>query len=134
MRHAAMYHGSFERNFVALKPGTTSFEGSDGGMHPIPAWPASADGMRIGYMEKTGKKFMIVRVQRGNTDIVLKNELVIDLPRHFGHGKRLGPEPTLIEDDGLMVGLLEDLIRKNPEQATELMRLRTELKTAHPAK
>lgn len=129
-----MYHGSFERNFVALKPGTTSFEGSDGAMHPIPAWPASADGMRIGYMEKSGKKFMIVRVQRGNTDIVLKNELVIDLPRHFGHGKRLGPEPTLIEDDGLMVGLLEDLIRKNPEQATELMRLRTELKTAQPTK
>jgi hypothetical protein len=129
-----MYHGSFERNFVALKPGTTSFEGSDGAMHQIPAWPASADGMRIGYMEKAGKKFMIVRVQRGNIDIVLKNELVIDLPRHFGHGKRLGPEPTLIEDDGLIVGLLEDLIRKNPEQATELMQLRTDLKTAPPAK
>src|SRR5687767_11344882 len=132
MRHAAMYHGSFERNFAGLKPGATTFEGSDGTAHPIPEWPKSADGVRIGYMEKTGKKFMIVRLQRGKTDIVLKHELVIDLPRHFGHGKRLGPEPTLIEDDELIVGLLEDLIRRNPEQSADLMRLRTDLKLSRP--
>lgn len=132
MRHAAMYHGSFERNFAGLKAGATTFEGSDGATHPIPAWPKSADGLRIGYMEKAGKKFMIVRVQRGDTDIVLKHELVIDLPRHFGHGKRLGPEPTLIDDDALMIGLLEDLIRRNPEQGPALMALRGQLKPTKP--
>src|SRR4051812_5950359 len=43
MRHALMYVGGFERNFQNLTPETNSFEGSDGKLHPYPAWPASAD-------------------------------------------------------------------------------------------
>ena len=125
-----MYHGAFERNFDTLKPGATEFEGSDGKVHAIPAWPASADGVKVGYMEKSGKKFHIVRVVYGDADVVLKNSVVIDLARHFGYGKRLGPEPTLVEDDGLMVTLLEDVLRKNPEQGAELMPIRAAVKTA----
>jgi hypothetical protein len=123
-----MYQGSYERNFENFKPGATHFEGADGESNPIPAWPGSADGVRIGYMEKAGKKFFIVRVQYGDADVVLRNPLVIDLARYFGYGKRLGPEPTLIEDDALIVTLLEDVLRKNPEQSNELLPVRAALK------
>lgn len=130
MRHAAMYQGSYERNFEKLKPGTTEFEGHDGDMHAIPPWPKSADGLRIGYMEKAGKKFHVVRLQYADTDVVLKNSMVIDLARHFGYGKRLGPEPTLIEDNALMVTLVEDVLRKNPHLSDALMPVRAALKMA----
>jgi hypothetical protein len=131
MRHAAMYHGAFERNFGKLKAGATTFEGSDGAQHELAPWPKAADGIHIGYMEKPGKKFFVVRVQFGATDVVLKKELVIDLARHFGYGKRLGPEPTIVEDDGLMVTLLEDVIRVNPEQSAELMTIRRQIRDRH---
>jgi hypothetical protein len=52
-----MYIGNFEKNFPNLTNATTSFVGSDGGMHPYHPWPSSANGLRIGYMEKAGKKF-----------------------------------------------------------------------------
>ncbi len=130
MRHALMYHGGFERNFSALKPGATSFEGTDGKSHQLPPWPASADGVRFGYMEKAGKKFCVVRVLFGKEDIVLKNELVIDPGRHTGFGHRLGPEPTSVEDDNAVLTLLEDVIKKNAADATALMNLRTQFKAA----
>ena len=76
MRHALMYIGGFERNFPKLTPTTTAFEGTDGQMHPYAPWPTSADGLRIGYMEKAGKKFVAVRVADGTDDVVVTNELV----------------------------------------------------------
>jgi hypothetical protein len=123
-----MYHGGFERNFPNLKPGVTSFEGTDGASHPIPPWPAGADGVCIGYMEKAGKKFMIVRVVHGSTDVVLPDPLVIDPARHMGHGKRFGAAPTLVDDDGIMITVLEDVMKKNPGTANALMPVRQKLK------
>lgn len=123
-----MYHGGYERNFPKLKAGATSFEGTDGATHQIPAWPAGADGVCIGYMEKAGKKFMAVRVVKGSTDVVLADGLAIDSARHMGHGKRFGAAPTLVDDDGLMITLLEDIMKKNPGTATALMPIRTSLK------
>lgn len=132
MNHCFMYHGAFERNFQNLKPGATTFEGSDGATHPIPAWPQGADGVCIGYMEKPGKKFMAVRVVYGKTDVVLGTELVLDAARHMGYGKRFGAAPTLVDDDGIMITLLEDIMKKNPAQGDQLMPIRKQLKT--PAK
>jgi hypothetical protein len=123
-----MYHGGFERNFPNLKPGASSFEGTDGASHPIPPWPAGADGVCIGYMEKAGKKFMIVRVAHGATDVVLPDPLVIDPARHMGHGKRFGAAPTLVDDDGIMITVLEDVMKKNPGTANALMPIRQKLK------
>ena len=51
MQHALMYHGGFERNFRKLASGTSTFEGTDGNVHDIPAWPTSANGLRFAYME-----------------------------------------------------------------------------------
>lgn len=132
MNHCYMYHGGFERNFPNLKPGARTFEGTDGASHQIPPWPSSADGVCIGYMEKAGKKFMIVRVAHGATDVILPDPLVIDPARHMGHGKRFGAAPTLVDDDGIMITVLEDVMKKNPGTANALMPVRQKLKA--PAK
>jgi hypothetical protein len=119
-----MYQGGFERNFAKLKPGTTTFEGTDGTQHPIPAIPSEVDGVCVGYMEKAGKKFAAVRVQRGKDDVILKNELRLDPGRHMGSSKRFSPEPTIVDDE-MMATVLGDIMEKNPEQRPELAKIRS---------
>jgi hypothetical protein len=127
MRHAFLYHGGLERNHPALKPGATSFTGTDGYVHELPEWPASAY-LRFGYMEKAGKKFCVVRVADGESDVVLDTEQVIEPGRHMGFGVRLSPEPTLVEDDSTIMVLLEDIIKKNERLAPELLKIRDRFK------
>ena len=123
MPHALMYHGSFESNFSRMKPGATSFLGSDSSERVIPDWPDEADGLRIGYMEKAGKRFVAVRVMDDQGDVILGNELLIDPPSHMGYGKRFSPEPTIIDDDAAKQ-LLNDIMEKNPDQRAELTAIR----------
>jgi hypothetical protein len=123
MRHCLLYAGAFERNFPALRPGATTFEGSDGASHSLPAVPADVDGVRVSYMEKAGKKFYAVRVQSGNNDVVLQHDVLIDPPTHMGYGKRFGPEPTVVDDEA-MAALLVDIMAKNPEQKMQLANAR----------
>jgi len=123
MRHCLMYHGGFERNFSKLKPGATTFEGTDGSSHALPDVPDDVDGVRVGYMEKTGKKFCAVRVQSGKNDIVLQHEVLLDPPTHMGYGKRFGPEPTVIDDEA-MATLLADIMAKNPDQKMQIANAR----------
>ncbi len=130
MRPCLMYHGAFERNFGKLAPKATSCEGTDGKAHQLPPWPTSANGLCFGYMEKAGKKFCVVRVVYGSDDVLLGNELVIDPGRHTGFGHRLGPEPTLVEDDAVAMTLLEDVIKRNAADATALLALRERYKVA----
>ena len=134
MRHALRYVGGFERNFPTLTPATDAFEGSDGRLHPYPPWPSSADGLRISYMEKAGKKFVAVRVADGTSDVVLPNEMVLVPGEHFGYGVHLGPEPTLVEDNAAILKLLEDIIKKNAASSEELLRMRTRLKAGASGK
>jgi hypothetical protein len=119
-----MYHGGFERNFPNLKPGTTTFQGTDGEEHELPEAPAKCDGMRIYYMEKAGKKFAAVRVQHGKDDLVLEKELLLDPARHMGYGKRFSAEPTEIGDEFAAV-ILEDMMQQNTEQRRTLVQLRS---------
>src|SRR5215204_1075291 len=124
MRHALMYVGGFERNFPKLTTSTTSFDGTDGQSHPYQAWPSSADGLRVSYMEKHGKKFVAVRVADAMSDVVL-------VPgEHFGFGTRLSGEPTLVEDDTTMLKMLEDIIKKNREVSEELLKIRERFKAS----
>ncbi len=125
-----MYAGGFERNFPNLTNTTASFEGTDGKAHDYPAWPASANGLRINYMEKHGKKFVAVRVADGINDVVLKNDLVLVPGEHFGFGVHLSGEPTLVEDSKAIMKLLEDILKKNVESSEELLLIRTRLKAA----
>ena len=128
MSHALMYHGGFDQNRPGLKPGTHTFQGSDGSERVLPDWPRDARGARIGYMEKAGKKFVAVRVADGTSDVVLPNEMVLVPGEHFGYGVHLGPEPTLVEDNAAILKLLEDIIKKNAATSEELLRMRTRLK------
>lgn len=124
MRHGLIYHGGFERNFPNLSAGATSFTGTDGDEHALPALPPELEGVRVWYMEKLGKKFVVVRVQQGSEDVVLKNEVLIDQARHMGYGNRFAPEPTLIDNE-LMATLMADIIARNPDQRTELTKIRS---------
>lgn len=118
MQHALMYQGSFEKNYPGLQPGASAFRGTDNVEHRIPEWPTDVNGVKIGYMEKTGKKFYAVRVQFEGHDIILKNPVVLDPMRHLGN-KRFAPEPTMITDT-MAETLLDDMIENNPEQQEEL--------------
>lgn len=128
-----MYVGGFERNFRSLAPGTNSFEGSDGKSHPYAPWPPSADGLRVSYMEKAGKKFVAVRVADGTSDVVLPNAMVLVPGEHFGYGVHLSGAPTLVEDDVAVLKMLEDIIKKNaqsPASSEELLKIRSRFKAA----
>jgi hypothetical protein len=125
-----MYVGGFERNFKNLSTASTSFEGSDGKQHPYPAWPASANGLHISYMEKAGKKFVAVRVADGTSDVVLQNEMVMVPGEHFGFGVHLSGEPTSVEDNVAIMKMLEDIIKKNMPQGAALMEIRARFKAA----
>src|ERR1051325_2837306 len=98
MHHAYMYQGGFEANYAALQPGATTYRTHAGSEIPIPPWPAEADGVHVGYMEKRGKKFFAVRVQFEEHDIVLRAPVAIDSLRHMGN-RRFAAAPTLVSDD-----------------------------------
>jgi hypothetical protein len=118
MNHAYMYQGGFERNYASLGPGATTYQTRSGGTTPIPEWPADVDGVRVGYMERRGKKFYAVRIQFEEHDIVLRTPVVIDPFRHMGN-RRFSAEPTLVDDD-CASALLDDVIEQNSEQSSEL--------------
>jgi hypothetical protein len=134
MRHAIRFEGGYERNFSTLRAEATEYEGEDGARHPIPAWPADAPGLRFGYMEQTGKRFVAVRVGYGDQEVLLKNPVRLDPSRHLG-GKRFSAEPVAIADmpAGALFG---DIIDANHEQQAELAAMRDQvrqaLKTSHP--
>jgi hypothetical protein len=126
-----MYIGGFERNFPNLTSSTASFTGTDGKDHQYGAWPSSADGVRIGYMEKHGKKFVAVRVADDTSDVIVKNEMVMVPGEHFGFGTRLSGEPTLVEDDNAILKLVEDIAKKNADHkdvSDQLLNIRARFK------
>jgi hypothetical protein len=118
MRHALVYHGSHELNFDRLASGTTSYTSTDGSARRIESVASNVDGVVFGYMERSGKKFMAVRVRFEEHDIILKNPVALDPMRHMGN-RRFSPRPVTIQDD-VASSLLDDVIGANPDQQTEL--------------
>ena len=117
MWHGLMYQGGFERNYAALTPGRNEFLGSDGEPRELPGFPANVDGVRFGYMERRAKRFVLVRVQFEEHDIILQSPVILDALRHLG-GQRLSP--LLGIGDDLASQLLDDALAQNPDQMTEL--------------
>ena len=117
MEHAYMYQGAFERNYPSLRPGATTYQSRTGALTSID-WPSEVNGLRVGYMERRGKKFFAVRVQFEEHDIVLSNPVAIERMRHLGN-RRFAAEPTIV-DDACASAFLDDAIEQNPEQGTEL--------------
>ena len=118
MRHALVYHGSFELNFERLAPGSAAYTATDGSSRPLERVPENIDGLVVGYMERTGKKFWAVRLRFEDRDIVLRNPVALDRMRHMGN-RRFSPKPVIIQDE-VASALLDDIIGQNPEQQTEL--------------
>jgi hypothetical protein len=128
MRHAIRFEGGFERNFPTLRAGADSYEGDDGSPRPIAAWPPKADGLRFGFMEQPGKRFVAVRVGFGDQEVVLGQPLRIDPDRHMG-GRRFSAEPIEL-DESPASALLGDILDANPDQRAALSGLRERVRDA----
>jgi hypothetical protein len=126
MQHAYMYHGGFEANHALLKSGARSFKGTDGVDHILPEWPPEAKGVRVGYMEKPGKRFVAVRIMFNRADILLDHEVLIDPILHLGAGKRFSADATVVDNEPIRA-LLSEAIRKNPERRAELEAIRNQV-------
>jgi hypothetical protein len=121
------FEGGFERNFPGLTPETSDYEGGDGARHPLQRWPARADGLRFGFMEQQGKRFVAVRVGYGDAEVILQNPVRLDPDRHLG-GKRFAAEPMPL-DDTPASALLGDILDANPKQRAELAALRERVRS-----
>jgi hypothetical protein len=130
MRHALLYIGAFETNFPNLTTETSSFVSTSGATVPYPAWPESANGLRIGFMEQTGKNFVAVRFIDDTEDVVLQHEMILIPGQHFGFGVRLSGEPVSVEDDTAILQLVEDAAKKNAgtPAGEAMLRVRARLK------
>ena len=128
MRHVIRFEGGFDRNFPTLRSESEHYQGDDGGLLPIGAWPPQADGMRFGFMEQPGKRFVAVRVCYGDDEVVLKHPQRLDPDRHLG-GQRFSPEPREL-DEVSASALLGDILDANPEQRDELGGLRDRVRLA----
>jgi len=120
-----MYNGAYELNYTALTPNKSTYKTTEGAERPLPEWPDKIDGVRIGYMEKSGKKFFAVRIQYGAHDIVLENPVYVDPMRHMNN-RRFSADPSVITDDEASA-MLDDMIRDNPEKQPELAELINEI-------
>lgn len=118
MKHGLMYQGSFEDNFAGLTPGARSFRTSGGTEQQLPPWPERIDGVRFGYMERRGRKFVVVRLLFEEHDLVLQNPVTLDRIRHMGN-QRFSAGPVVLSDDHASV-LLDDVIECNSQQATDI--------------
>jgi hypothetical protein len=128
MQHVMRFEGGFERNFATLTADNGEYEGDDGNRQSVVPWPAEADGVRFGFMEQRGKRFLAVRVQYGDEEILLRHPVRLDPTRHLG-GRRFSARPIPLGDESAGA-LLGDIIDLNPEQRPELRALRDRVRRA----
>jgi hypothetical protein len=123
MYHGLMYSGGYEVNYPQLKPGATTFAGSDGSVREHLPWPAEVDGLRFWYMDQPGKHFYAVRVKDDEADLVIPHPVLLEPAKHMGHGKRFSPEPTVVDTE-MALTILGDILAKNPDLRNELAAMR----------
>jgi hypothetical protein len=117
MKHAYLYSGPFELNYPTLTPGTTSYRAPEREAVPL-VWPAMIDGVRASFMERTGRKCFVVRVQYADHDVVLDNPVYLDPVRHMNN--RRPSSDAMIATDDEASALLDDIIRENPGRQHEI--------------
>lgn len=110
MKHAIGYLGRFDRDFEKLRPNPSTYT-LDGTARNVDKRPATLDGIFFGYMELPGKRYVAVRAQYGELDVILKTPVPINPPRHTD-SKKVGPVPTTFGDDSAS-RLLADMIAAN---------------------
>jgi hypothetical protein len=122
MQHAIRFEGSYERNFSKLQPDSDEYEGEDGRTCTAAPWPESVSGLRYGFMEQPGKRFVVVRVRYGDEEVLLQHPVRLDPSRHLG-GKRFSAQAIPI-DDSSAGALLGDVLDANREQQAALSTIR----------
>lgn len=128
MQHVIRYEGGYERNYGTLRSHGSEYEGEDGDRHTVLPWPKASNGVRFSFMEQPGKRFVAVRVQYGDQDVVLRHPVRLDPERHLG-GKRFSAQPVTI-DDGPAGELFGDILQSNREQEKELRAIRASVRRA----
>ena len=128
MQHVIRYEGGYDRNFGTLRSRGSEYEGDDGDRHVAKPWPKAIDGVRFSFMEQPGKRFVAVRVQYADEDVVLKHPVRLDPARHLG-GKRFSPEPLTLAD-GPAGALFGDIIESNRDQQKQLKAIRARVRQA----
>ena len=128
MLHALRFEGGYERNFSKLEPNAAEYEGEDGQMAQMAPWPGSVTGLRYGFMEQPGKRFVVVRVRYGDDEVVLHHPVRIDPARHLG-GKRFAPTAIPIDDKSAGV-LLGDVLDANRDQEAALKKIRDRVRAS----
>jgi hypothetical protein len=128
MQHVIRYEGGYERNYGTLRSHGSEYEGDDGDRHSATPWPKAADGVCFSFMEQPGKRFVAVRVQYGDENVVLRHPVRLDPERHLG-GKRFSAQPVTI-DDGPAGALFGDILESNREQEKELRAIRARVRRA----
>src|SRR5438046_490289 len=118
MLHCLIYQGALETNFARLGDGGSTYVATDGKPRPVAPRPPAVDGLLVGYMERSGKKFSAVRLQFEDMDIALKNPVPLDPMRHMDN-RRFSPRPVVLTDHLVSV-LLDDVLTQNPAQQAEL--------------
>ena len=131
MRHVMRFEGGFERNFAALRAGNGEYERDDGTRQHAAPWPAEADGVRFGFMEQQGKRFLAVRLQYDGEEVVLRHPVRLDPARHLG-GRRFSARPIPLGDESAGA-LFADIMDLNPELRPELTALRERVRHAQRA-
>lgn len=126
MQHAIRFEGGYERNFPKLRPAATEYEGEDGSACPMPPWPDDAAGLRYGYMEQPGKRFVVVRVAYGDEEVLLHRPVRLDPDRHLG-GKRFSAQAIILADRSAGE-LLGDVLDANQDQQQALGSLRDHIR------
>ncbi len=128
MQHVIRYEGGYDRNFGTLRSRGSEYESEDGTRHVAQPWPKAVSGVRFSFMEQPGKRFVAVRVQYEDEDVVLRNPVRLDPERHLG-GKRFSAQPVTL-DDGPAGTLFGDILESNREQHKELRAMRARVRRA----
>lgn len=110
--HTLVYLGFFETSFAKLHPGQSRYWRKDDDVaapgNVVESPPSHIKGRRFGFMERSGKSFVIVSVDR----VVLRAPVLFIGGRHGP--KAPGPAWDKLDDDVAM-RIIADAIVANPE-------------------
>jgi hypothetical protein len=112
--HAIFYHGPFEVNFKAQKPGQTSYTKRDGKTTAPYRGPSGVRGLRFGLMQKRDGAFVITRVRSHVADVCLRKPIP---------AQGTGPDGTWLTRHGAEL-YLDAAVKVNPGKRAQLHALR----------
>src|SRR5437899_1829431 len=124
------YLGRYEDGFHRLQENPREYLREDAETAKVFQRPASVTGVFFGYLECPQRKFVAVRAQFEDIDVILQTRVTLDPPRHTD-GKGFGPKSSLFGDESAS-RLLADMIAANPTAAVPLRQITERLDLLGP--